>query len=197
MSCLVDIFGRPGFFSLKGNRGLVDLGVERKRGGGLGIVERRETDWDVMYIRTKIKIKKKMKTSLASASQHLPSAIRRKIPALKDHPISWSEASCSSYPRQALQETLAGGMQPSVLGQEHACFWVAEAMVGSLQMYSSLSLTSFNNVTLKSGCTPLKGPGAVVETRAVCGFGKVLFLDLRVDHTGTWLLGKCTKLHSW
>lgn len=59
MSCLVDIFGRPGFFSLKGNRGLVDLGVERKRGGGLGIVERRETDWDVMYIRTKIKIKKK------------------------------------------------------------------------------------------------------------------------------------------
>lgn len=70
-------------------------------------------------------------------------------------------------------------------------------MVGSLQMYSSLSQTSFkNNVTLKSGCTPLKGPGAVVEARAVCGFGNVLFLGLRVDYTGTWLLGKCTKLHS-
>lgn len=53
MSCLVDIFGRPVFFSLKGSRGLVDLGVERKRGGGLGIVERRETGWDVMYIKNK------------------------------------------------------------------------------------------------------------------------------------------------
>lgn len=52
MSCLVDIFGRPALFSLKGSRGLVDLGVERKR-GGLGIVERRETGWDVMYITSK------------------------------------------------------------------------------------------------------------------------------------------------